>query len=567
MGKSRHKIEREREARRRDRRQVYLICALLILATLAVYWQVAGFDFANIDDESYVKYNPFIADGLTPARVQWSLTTTYQCIWMPLVWMSYMADHDVSSMIKGSPYVGGADPHVCHVTNLLLHVVNVVLLFLVLASMTRRPWLSAFVAALFAVHPLHVESVAWIAERKDVLSTLFWLLTMLAYLRYVRKPGIRRYALVLLAFALGLMSKPMIVTLPIALLILDYWPLDRLGTGEHRITFLRALREKIPMLVLAIPCAIITITSAGLEVASAAGDHGIIHPLGVRVANAFVSYIQYIVMMLWPRNLAVFYPHPGNTLPVWQVVGSVIVFAALCVLALRAARTRPYITAGWLWYVITLIPVIKLAQIGYDSLADRYTYVPLIGLFIVVAWGASDLLERLSRFVSASIVAAGLAGGLIITLMVCSYIQVGCWRNTYTLFGHAVRVTGPNAVARHVLGLALVEMEKPEEAIKQYRESLRIEPNNPDVSHRLGSLLVQRGSPADLDEAIRLFHAALKVKPSLELTRNWLGIALARRGRLDEAIVQFREALRINPRRTEAQGNLDRALALKRKQQ
>lgn len=566
MGKSRHKIEREREARRRDRRHVYLICALLILATLAVYWQVAGFDFTNIDDELYVKLNPFIADGLTPARVQWSLTTTYNCIWMPLVWMSYMVDHDVSSRFS-SFYLGNADPHVCHATNLLLHVVNVVLLFLVLASMTRRTWLSAFVAALFAVHPLHVESVAWIAERKDVLSTLFWLLTMLAYVRYVRKPGLWRYALVLLAFALGLMSKPMIVTLPAALLILDYWPLDRLGTGEHRISFLRALREKIPMFVLAIPCVIVTITSAGLDVASAAGDHGIIHPLGVRLANAFVSYVQYIVMMFWPRNLAVLYPHPGNSLPVWQVVGSVLILAVICIFALRAARTRPYVTAGWLWYVLTLIPVIGLAQVGKIAYADRFTYVPLIGLFIAIAWGASDLLERLRGFASATIVAAGLAVGLIITLMVCSYIQVGYWRDSYTVLSHAVRVTGPNAQARHALGLALASMGKPEEAINQYRESLRIDSQQPDAMHRLGCLLVLRGRPADLDEAIRLFQASLKLYPESELTHNVLGIALARRGRLDEAIVQFREALRINPHRTEAQGNLDRALALKRKQQ
>jgi len=548
-----------------DKRQLYLICALLILATVAVYWQVAGFEFTNFDDPYYVKDNPFIANGLTPAGIKWSLTTNYQSIRMPLVWMSYMVDHDVSSLISGF-YLGGADPRVCHVTNLLLHIANVVLLFLILASMTRRPWLSAFVAALFALHPLHVESVAWIAERKDVLSTLFWLLTMFAYLRYVRKPDLRRYALVLLAFALGLMSKPMLVTLPIALLILDYWPLDRLGTGENKISFWGALREKTSMFVLAIVCGIITtVSSNAFAVARSAKTIGEVPwPLGARVANAFVSYIQYIVMMFWPRNLAVFYPHPGNSLPVWEVVGSALGFGALCVFAFRAARTRPYITAGWLWYVITLVPVIEVVPIGKEALADRYTYVPFIGLFIVAAWGASELLDRLGGFASGKVFRTGLAMGLIAALMACSYVQLGYWRDSYALFSHAVRVTGPNAVARFNLGLALLDMGKTDEAIKQYRESLRINPDNADVLYTLARVLTDRGSPADLDEAIRLFYAALKVCPTGELTHNYLGVALAKRGRMDEAISQFRETLRLNPNITEAQSNLDNALALKR---
>jgi hypothetical protein len=546
-----------------NKRQVYLICALLILATLVVYWKVVGFDFTNFDDAYYVKNNPFITEGLTVPGIQWSLTTTYQFTWVPLVWMSYMADHDLSSLIMGS-YVGGADPRVCHVTNLLLHIANVVLLFLVLASMTGRPWLSAFVAALFAVHPLHVESVAWIAERKDVLSTLFWLLTMLAYVRYVRKPGIWRYALVVLAYCMGLMSKPMLVTLPIALLVFDYWPLDRLGTGEHRISFVQALREKIPLLALALASTVITLKVSNVLVTSFGSSvRTVVYPLGERVANAFVSYVQYILMMFWPRNLAAFYPHPTNSLPAWQVLGSVLVFASLSVLALRAARTRPYVTAGWLWYVITLLPVIGFVQVGMAGLADRFTYVPLIGPFIVVAWGAPDLLRRLGGLLFGRILAAGLAVGLIAILMVCSHDQVDYWRDSYTLFSHAIRVTGPNAQAHASLGWTLQDMGKTQQAIDQFRESLRISPERPDVLYSLGRVLAERGSPPDLDEAIKLFYAALKTNPRSELLHNYLGAALMRTGRLDAAISHFREALRLYPDLAEAQRNLDDALAVK----
>lgn len=549
-----------------NKRQFYLICVLLVVVTVAVYWHVSEFDFTNFDDDLYVKTNPFIVDGLTRSGIHWALTTTYQQTWIPLVWMSYMLDHDLSAM-SGYCDSSNADPAICHITNLILHIANVILLLIILNMMTRSPWKSAFIAMLFAIHPLHVESVAWIAERKDVLSTFFWLLTMLAYLHYVRKPGLRRYGLVVLGYIMGLMSKPMLVTLPIALLILDYWPLDRVGTSDNRISFLDAVREKIPLIMLAIVSSIITIQSSIIILVRNGRVVDVPReawPLGERFANVFISYIQYIVMTLWPRNLAVFYPHPSNALPMLVVVASVLVFAVLCYFAFRMKRTRPYITAGWLWYVITLIPAIGFVQVGKAALADRFTYVPSIGLFIIVGLGVPDLLKRLGGFVSSRICTAGLAFGSVAILMVCSYIQTGYWHDSYTLFSHAIRVTGPNAQAHYNLGGALLEEGKTDEAIGQYRESIRINPDDPDVLITLARILIDRGSSADLCEATGLLYSALKICPTGEQVHNYLGLALMKRGKLDEAILHFRYALKLNPDVDGARANLVDALALKK---
>lgn len=543
--------------------QAYLICTLLIVVTSAIYWRVAQFDFTNFDDQAYVRNNTYIADGLTLAGIKWSLTTTYQYVWMPLVWMSYMLDHDLNP--PTDPAIGSADPRTCHITNLVLHIANVLLLFVVLRRMTGRVRLSAVVAALFAVHPLHVESVAWICERKDVLSTLFWLLTMFTYLGYVRRPGLGRYALVMLTYVMGLMSKPMLVTLPIALLIIDYWPLDRIGTGKRGIGFWRAVREKVPMFVLAIPCGIVTIASAGVAGPGATANSGVLYPFGVRAANAFVSYIRYIEMTFWPRNLAVFYPHPGATLPTWQVVASIAVFFVLCALAVRMARTLPYFTFGWLWYVITLAPVIGFVQVGKAALADRFTYVPSIGLFVAIVWGAYDLLSRLGGSTITRIAGVTSAAVMIAVLAVCSYVQVGYWRDSRTLFDHAISVTGPNALAHYNLGMALQDMGMTAEAIRHYREALRIDPNDADVKYTLARVLTDRGSTKELDEAIRLFEAAIDANPEFGAPHNCLGVALAKRGRLDEAIREFRKALRLSPDMFEAQNNLAKAIALKRR--
>jgi len=537
MGKS--PDEFEREVKRGDRRQLYLICALLILATLAVYWQVAGFDFTNLDDSYFVRDNPFIANGLTPAGVQWSLTTTYQNTWVPLVWMSYMVDHDLSSLIGGF-YLGNADPRVCHVTNLLLHIANVLLLFLVLASMTRRPWQSAFVAALFAVHPLHVESVAWITERKDVLSTLFWLLTMLAYLRYVGRPDIRRYALVLLVFAVGLMSKPMLVTLPIVLLLVDYWPLRRSQSEPWR----RLILEKIPLFVLSAAAAVVTLLAQAVTSFAKIG-------LTVRPANAIVSYMAYIRKMIWPTDLACFYPHPGSHLPIWQVLGSCLFVAGFSVAVIRLAPRRPYLSVGWFWYMITLLPVIGIVQVGDQAMADRYTYVPLIGLYVLIAWAVPELLARVPH---KSIVLMVVAGIAITGLMIRAHNQVGCWRDSKTLFRHAIAVTSANWMAEFLLGAAFVNEGNTASAYRHIRISLRYNPRYANAHYTLGLLLeVDRR----FSEAIYEYRQAIRWERTASQPHMGLGRVLQQRGRLSEALRQFEEAQRLDPGNEPARENVE----------
>lgn len=515
-----------------NRRQIYLMCALLVIVTLAVYWPVIRSDFVNFDDDLYVTQNAAIANGVTLSSVKWALTTTYQNIWMPLVWISYLVDHDISVSILDS---ADSDPAVFHTTNLLLHIANAVLLFLLLTQMTRRPWLSMMVALLFAVHPLRVESVAWVAERKDVLSTLFWFLTMLAYVNYVRKPNARLYTLMLLAYGAGIMSKPTLSTLPLGLLILDFWPLGRLGK-EGKVTLARAIREKIPLFALAAAAAVITVWAS--PVASAArGTQSlrVMIPFSERVANSLVSYVQYILMMLWPRNLAVFYPHPGHSVPLWQILASAVLLLALCVLSYRARHTRPYITAGWLWYVITLIPMIGLVQVGIAGLADRFTYVPLIGLFVLLVWWISDILQSLKNSSVAMIVKCGLGVGVTAILMLSTYVQVGYWRDSCTLFSHAVRVTRSNALAHRNLGYALEQNGKIEEAISHYRQSIKIAPDDPGYLDDLGRILTNRGTPADLDEAIGLFRRSLELAPTNELTQSYLAAAMYNKSVVDQA--------------------------------
>ena len=411
-----------------SRRQVGVICVALVLLTLVVFWQTLDFSFVDLDDRAFVGSNPYVQQGLNWGSIRWALTSATSGNWQPAVWLSYMLDYQVN----------GLDPQVFHLTNVALHVANTLLLFGILLSLTGLPWRSAFVAALFAIHPLHVESVAWVAERKDVLSTLFWLLTIWAYVRYVRGQNTARYIVVIAVFALGLMAKPMLVSLPIVLLLMDFWPLRRMA-GKVRLRNL--IIEKLPMLVLAaFSCGLTMWAQATGGAVQSLNDY----PVGVRLANAGVAYVGYLAKMVWPRGLAVFYPHPGNTLPTWQVAGSYALLTALTALALLWARRRPYLLVGWLWYVISLIPVIGIVQVGAQAMADRYTYVPLIGIFIAVAWLVADLVGAPRRV---GLVAAAARTGLavvavsiIAALAVAAHSQVGHWRDTKTLFRHALRV-------------------------------------------------------------------------------------------------------------------------------
>ncbi|NIQ87873.1 MAG: hypothetical protein GWN93_01765, partial [Deltaproteobacteria bacterium] len=402
--------------------------------------------------------------GLTRESFIWAFTTTDEANWHPLTWLSHMVDCQLY----------GLNPAGHHLTNVLLHSASTVLLFLILLGMTGSRWRSALVAALFALHPLHVESVAWVAERKDVLSTLFWMLTLWAYLAYTKRPERKRYLLIIVAFTLGLMAKPMLVTLPFVLLLLDYWPLKRIELGQSASGLpaanqpstiaekpgaqaFRLLLEKTPLFVLTAASSVVTFVVQKSEGAVGALE---VYPLKIRVANALVSYVSYIIKMIWPQNLAVFYPHPGQSLPMWQAVAAGILLVLISIAVIRAGRRQPYLPVGWLWYLGTLVPVIGLVQVGAQAMADRYTYVPLIGLFIMAAWGVPELMKKWHHRRVALVVSAAL---VLFALMTCARLQLRHWKNSIALLSHAHAVTAKSYLVHNNLGSALNELGKYDE--------------------------------------------------------------------------------------------------------
>ena len=533
-----------------------LIILLLALTTLAAYWQAPANDFTNFDDNYYVTDNPHVQAGMNGESVIWAFTSTHAGNWHPLTWISHMLDCQLYDM----------NPKGHHVTSLLFHLANVLLLFWVLVRLTGSIWRSAFVAALFAVHPLHVESVAWVAERKDVLSTLFWLLTMLVYVRYAQQPKLTRYLPVILLFALGLMAKPMLVTLPFVLLLLDYWPLRRFGSQNDKRrgkawAGWKLIWEKTPLLVLVAASSVVTYIVQEKSGFVRPTDE---FPFGARVSNAVVSYAAFIGKMLLPRNLAVFYPYPVKGLPIWEVVGAAALLVAVSALVIRAGRRRPYLPVGWLWYLGTLVPVIGLVQVGVQAMADRYTYVPLIGLFIIIAWGVPDLFgreadrsrsrgRRSATEQSRSKILVVLAAMVIAILMVCTWFQVGYWRSNIALFRHALACTTENDIAHNNLAIALAGEGKLDEAIEHYKTALRIKPDKAKAHYNLANVLTDRGK---LDEAIRHYEEAIRIDDRYAKAYHNLGLALARQGKLDEAAACFEKALRIDPQMLDARLNL-----------
>jgi tetratricopeptide (TPR) repeat protein len=542
---------------------------LLVLATLAVFGQVRHHGFVTYDDAIYVTENPRVQKGLTVDNVAWAFRSVDVSNWHPLTWLSHMLDVQLFGMDAGAH----------HLTSLALHTVNVLLLFLVLDNMTGARWRSAVVAALFALHPLHVESVAYVAERKDVLSTCFWMLTLWAYARYVGRPSFARYCAVFLFLAAGLMAKPMLVTLPFVLLLLDFWPLER------RLPVARLVAEKLPLVALA------ALASAVTYAAQKGG--GSVAPLetmslGVRTANALLAYATYIRKTFWPVDLACFYPYPRAFDP-WRVGGAGVLLALISLAVVRLGRRHPYLPVGWFWYVGTLVPVIGLVQVGAQAMADHYTYVPLIGLFIMLVWGADDLLApwRHRRAALAS------AGAVVLSAcLVTTWLQVARWRSSVTLFEHALAVTADNYLAHNNLGLALQREGKLEQAVAQYSEALRIAPDYADARYNLGVALDKQGRAAeaaaqysevlrlvpdhpqahnnlgnllsregDLDAAITHFEAALRALPDYVDAHVNLGAALRQRGEIDRAIAHYGEALRIRPEQAEAHYNLANVLA------
>lgn len=498
------------------------ISVALGVVILAVYAPVGHHDFLNYDDDKYVTENAVVGNGLTWRGVWWAFTAAEASNWHPLTWLSHMLDVTLFGLNAG--------PH--HVTNVLLHLANALLWFLVLGRITNAPARSAFVAALFALHPLHVESVAWIAERKDVLSTLFWLLTLSAYVSYVNRPQFRPYMLTIGLFTLGLMAKPMLVTLPFTLLLLDFWPLGRMN-GSIRSALPRLVREKAPLFVLAAVSSVITLFAQR----SAMRDlHSV--PISARFANAAVSYLAYIGKTLWPTHLAVLYPYQPS-MPAWWPAAA-LALIGISILAIRAARRYPYLPVGWFWYMGTLVPVIGLVQVGAQSMADRYTYVPLIGLFVIVAWGIPDVLKR-EPFRRAVPVAASL---VIVICAGLTRVQLAYWEGSVPLWRHTLNATTDNAVGHYNLGIALDAQGKTDEAMSQYLETLRIDPKHGEAHIHVGLGWAAQGK---IDEAIALLAEAVRLRPNWLVAHYNLALVLARQDRTREAAAEFLEAVRIDP--------------------
>jgi tetratricopeptide (TPR) repeat protein len=525
-----------------------LIGFLLVSLVVGTYWQVNYFEFTMFDDSMYVYDNPYIQDGLTTNNIVWALKSFYAANWHPLTWMSHMIDISLYGMNPGGH----------HFTNVLLHTINALLLFYLFNQMTSNLGASLFIACLFALHPLHTESVAWIAERKDVLSAFWGILAIISYLFFVKQIKLKWYMLVFLFFGASLMSKPIFVTLPFVLLLLDYWPLDRFrlsasctGRTIHQPRPLMRsgtglVLEKLPFFLLSACSCIITLFAQKSGGAVATLE---LFPFHVRIANAMVSYTVYIGKMFWPCCLAVFYPHPG-ALPLWRVAIAFLTLAAISVIIFQYRRQHPYLIVGWLWYLGMLVPVIGIVQVGSQAMADRYTYLPLIGLFIIVAWGMPVFL---AQFRYGRAVLISLAVATVSILMVTTWKQAGYWKNDITLFQHALDVTKNNYMAHNNLGLALGNQENMDGAYYHYYRALQIYPGYAIAHNNMGYLLAQQGK---FDEAIKSYFNAIHINSDFKKAHANLANGLSKQNRIAEAIAHYKTVLRLDPYHSEAHLNL-----------
>jgi tetratricopeptide (TPR) repeat protein len=524
----------------RSKNPVMIIGLCLAAVTIATYWPVSRFGFVNYDDPYYVYENPHVSSGLTAQGIVWAFTTHYCSNWHPLTWLSHALDCQLF----------GLDPRAQHLVNLLLHVANTLLLFQILFRTTAAPWRSAFVAGVFALHPLHVESVAWIAERKDVLSTLFWMLTVWAYVRYVEHfravdPQSRKYyRLALLFFALGLASKPMLVTLPFVLLLLDYWPLGRAPQLQMN-GLVPLFKEKVPFFVLTILSCAVTFWA---QHAGGAVESFERLPVGYRVANATVSYLRYAAKTVWPHRLAVFYPQ--GLWPMWTIIAAGALLVAVTIWVRASARRQPQFLVGWLWYLGTLVPVIGFVQVGRQSMADRYTYVPMIGLLIMIAWSIpSSIASQPWAKRLFALTAAILLGACVI---LCRQ-QISYWQNSETLFRHALTITPSNATALNNLGSALERAGRVKEAFGQFEEAVRLNPGDWRAQFNLGTTLLSLGR---IQNAIPHLQRAAEMKPDLPAVRNALGVAFLNAADIEKAKAEFERVLELDPSSADAHYNL-----------
>ena len=518
----------------RNNRMFSIICLGLAVVTAIAYLPVLKADFINFDDPQYVTSNPYVMLGLSLDSIRWAFTSTHASNWHPLTWLSLMFDRQIF----------GSGPTAFHLVNLLLHIVNSILLFIVLNRLTKAFWPSASVAALFALHPLHVESVAWVAERKDVLCTLFWLLTMFAYVRFVEQPTKKRYLAILTAFTLGLMAKPMLVTLPFVLLLLDYWPLNRISIK----TFRNLLLEKIPLFALTAVSCVVTFL---IQKNSGAVSTLRVFSFSSRLINAVISYTAYIKKLFAPFNLAIFYPHQGNSLTFQQAALPAITLLIISIIVFSLARTRKYLLVGWLWYLGTLVPVIGLVQVGAQAMADRYTYIPLIGLFIMIAWSVSDISSHQWKY--RKTILAFVSVLLLIFLVLLTRKQVSYWQDSITLFQHTANVTRNNDIAYSNLGVALAEAGYLDDALVCFQEALKIKPNDPEANFNIAETLAKQGKP---DEAALWYDKVLKLNPGDAHTYVSLAAAKIQQDKFDEAISLCREGLNYNPKNPQLHSNL-----------
>lgn len=533
-----------------SQRRFWLLALVLAAVTAAIYSAVLGHDFISFDDGDYVTQNPRVYQGLSLRSAVWAFTGIHACNWHPLTTLTHLLDSELFEL----------NPAGHHFTNLLLHLANTVLLFAALRRLTGAMWRSAIVAALFAWHPLHIESVAWVSERKDVMCGLFWTLGMLLYANYAKQPSRRGYLWVLACFAGGLMSKAMMVTFPCVLLLLDFWPLRRVrfgnveSDGNATVIPVRSwkflLLEKIPFFLLTAAASAVTFLIQHRAGATVSLDY---LPLTRRVQNAAVAGAEYLRKMIWPHDLAIFYPHP-HVFPTGLLAGAILLLVVVTAVVLWRWRRQSYLLVGWLWFLGTLFPVIGIVQVGNQSLADRYTYLPLIGVFVALVWGGAEIVARrpaLRRPLSAVIVLV-LAACLVLT-----HFQLRTWRNSIELFSHALAVTKDNFVARDNLGMALDSVGRTEEGIEHVKQAIQLAPQAVFPLNNLGWIYARQGK---YDEALRLYQAALQLKPDFRQVYNNLGIMYASLERWDEAIQQYQTYLRFDPERADVHYRLGAVL-------
>ncbi|MCE5341468.1 MAG: tetratricopeptide repeat protein [Planctomycetaceae bacterium] len=543
--------------------RIYLIYIVLAIITFAVYEPILHNSFVSFDDDSYIYDNPHITSGLNINNIVWAFTNIHSNNYHPLTSISHMLDCQLYKLHPGGH----------HLTNLVFHLANTALLFFVLSSMTKRIWASAFVAALFALHPMHVESVAWASERKDVLSAFFWLLTMLAYWHYVQNKSKRYYVLTLITFTLGLLSKPMLVTLPCVLLLLDYWPLQRLKNVKLKLL----IAEKIPFFALS---GILSIVTFLVQRQMGIVKDMMRYPFTWRLENAIASYVIYIEKMFWPFNLAIFYPHPKGTISPAHTVTAILILAVVTIFALQKIRSKPYLAIGWLWFMGTLVPVIGLFQVGMQSHADRYTYIPYIGLFIAITWLVCDVPAKIN---SRKLFYGVFAGLLLFSLGIKTYIQNMFWQNNYTLYSHAIDVVDKNWWAYGFLGVAMGKQGEYDVAEDMLKKSLEISPDNASMYYELAKISLYKG---DWKLAIKMYEKLLPPLPDdvndernvnvsrfdYPMLRNMyinaninMAIALTNEGRYAESQRRYKEALWLVPDLQAAKDGLKRIEELMRK--